>query len=278
MGAIDFDRLERLALEASSSFARAQPFPHIAIDDFLRHDVAEQVADEFDTVGEGWDHYVHYNEDKHALTRLDAMPPRTREVLDELLSDRFVEFVAKLSGLDRLVSDPQLDGAGLHRVKRGGFLNVHTDFLSHTRHHDWLRAVNLLLYFNRDWSDDWDGGLELWDADMQNCVTTLQPTFNRCVLFRTTATSYHGHPRPLSCPEGVERRAIALYYFRVEDEVQPLSSTHYRPVPSDPLHRKVLIAADRSVVRAYSFIRRHTGLSDDAVSRTLDKLFRRDRR
>ena len=47
----------------------------------------------------------------------------------------------------------------------GGFLNVHTDFLSHTRRHDWSRQINLLLYFNEGWQSSWNGNLELWDAD-----------------------------------------------------------------------------------------------------------------
>jgi hypothetical protein len=32
-------------------------------------------------------------------------------------------------------------------------------------------------------------------------------------LFETNDISYHGHPDPLQCPEGVFRKSIALYYY-----------------------------------------------------------------
>jgi len=32
-------------------------------------------------------------------------------------------------------------------------------------------------------------------------------------IFTTTDTSFHGHPEPLTCPEGRTRKSIALYYY-----------------------------------------------------------------
>jgi hypothetical protein len=32
-------------------------------------------------------------------------------------------------------------------------------------------------------------------------------------IFTTTNSSFHGHPEPLLCPEGVSRKSIALYYY-----------------------------------------------------------------
>ena len=33
------------------------------------------------------------------------------------------------------------------------------------------------------------------------------------VIFNTTDFSYHGHPEPLKCPDGVMRNSLALYYY-----------------------------------------------------------------
>ena len=44
-----------------------------------------------------------------------------------------------------VIADPDLDGAGLHQIVRGGFLNVHTDFQSHVVNSDWSRQINLLI-------------------------------------------------------------------------------------------------------------------------------------
>ncbi|MCH2173104.1 2OG-Fe(II) oxygenase [Myxococcota bacterium] len=269
---LNYRELDTLANRHRDDFSQALPFPHVVLDDFLPGEFAREVAREFDQASDGWDHYRHYNEDKTALTHLDGMPPRTRALVDALISRPFVEFVQRLTGLDELLADPELDGAGLHKVPRGGFLNVHADFLSHTQHHDWSRQINLLLYFNEDWQPKWNGDLEFWDSTLEHCVTKIPPLFNRCVLFHTTAHSFHGHPAPLACPESVERKSIALYYFRQEASAQPLTSTDYRSLPGSSLRERLLVAADRTALRLYSFIRRHTKLSDGIISRFLKRL------
>jgi len=157
---LNYRELDGLADRRRDEFNNALPFPHIVIDDFLPPAFALEVAREFASNRDGWDHYRHYNEDKTALTHLDGMPPRTRQLVDALISRAFVDFVQRITGLGDLLADPELDGAGLHKVPRGGFLNVHTDFLSHTEHHDWSRQINLLLYFNENWQPEWNGDLE----------------------------------------------------------------------------------------------------------------------
>jgi len=64
----------------------------------------------------------------------------------------------------------------------------------------------------------------------------VAPLFNRCVVFNTDATSYHGHPDPLTTPEGVYRRSIALYYYTASKEIYnevPNKSTIYYARPGD---------------------------------------------
>jgi Rps23 Pro-64 3,4-dihydroxylase Tpa1-like proline 4-hydroxylase len=272
MPSVDFERLERIAEERHPEFAAAAPYPHVVIDDFLPAATAEAVREEFDRTGDGWKHYNHYNERKLALTDVSLMLPHTRALFDALQSDRFVRIVERLTGIEGLLADPDLDGAGLHRCYSGGFLNLHTDFLSHTKNRHWSRQLNLLLYLNRDWPEAWNGSLELWDAELKSCVRKVAPVFNRCMIFHTCEGSYHGHPAPLACPEGESRRSIALYYFRDEGETRQLQSTYYRARPDDPFHKKLLVAADRTLLRAYSVLKRYTPLSDRVVSRILRRL------
>ncbi len=272
MTGLDFERLERLARERKADFAAAEPFPHVVLDEFLPKSVAEDVASEFESTEEGWKHYTHYNERKLALTNVAEMRPKTRALFDELQSQRFVDAIEQLTGIDALLSDPDLDGAGLHLSRRGGFLNLHVDFLSHTKNRSWSRQINLLLYLNRDWKPEWNGALELWDSNMTRCVQKIEPSFNRCVIFHTRPGSYHGHPTPMTCPEDVSRKSIALYYFRDEKKSLHLESTHYRAKPDDPLHRKLLVVADRTFLRAYSVLKRYTPIDDRWVSKILRRL------
>lgn len=271
MQAIDFERLELLAGRERRAFAEAEPFPHAVFDDFLPVETARAVHAEFERSKDGWKHYKHYNERKFALTDVEQMLPASRALFAALQSERFVRFVESLTGIGDLVSDPELDGAGMHRSSRGGFLNLHVDFLSHTRNRNWSRQVNLLLYLNPDWKEEWGGELELWDEEFTGCKRSVAPVFNRCVIFHTCAHSYHGHPKPLACPEGVWRNSIALYYFRDEGRTLRLSSTDYRGQPGDPLHKRALIRVDRGLLHLYSFLKRYTPIDDRIISRILKR-------
>ena len=71
---------------------------------------------------------------------------------------------------------------------------------------------------------------------MTQKVKSVAPISNRCVIFNTDADSYHGHPDPLTTPDGVLRRSVALYYYTasraIYDEV-PNRSTMYAARPQD---------------------------------------------
>lgn len=271
MQAIDFERLEETAARERDAFAQADPFPHVVLDEFLPVETARSVHAEFERSEAGWKHYKHYNERKYALTDVAQMQPATRGLFEALQSERFVRSIETLTGIQDLRSDPDLDGAGMHRSSRGGFLNLHVDFLSHTKHRHWSRQVNLLLYLNPAWQDAWGGELELWDGELTRCARKVAPLFNRCVIFHTCAGSFHGHPTPLACPEGITRKSIALYYFREESQPLQLSSTDYHGRPGDPLVKRALIRADRGLLHLYSFLKRYTPIDDRLVSRILKR-------
>lgn len=268
---LDSQRLATIAEKGAADFAVAHPFPHVVIDDFLPEDVADAVAAEYALVEERWKHYNHVNEKKRAITDLDEMSPRARALFEDFNSQAFVEFMARLTGIADLVADPDLEGAGMHMSRRGGYLNVHADFLTHTRRRNWSRQLNLLVYLNRDWQEEWSGNLELWNEDMTECVVQTAPVFNRAVVFHTLPHSFHGHPHPLTCPDHVARKSLAVYYYRDEGVPGRLSSTDYRPVPSDSRWRRMLIAADRKAVALYTFAKGRIPISDKMLSRILKR-------
>jgi Rps23 Pro-64 3,4-dihydroxylase Tpa1-like proline 4-hydroxylase len=136
----------------------------------------------------------------------------TRNLLAQFNSSAFIDFLQELTGIGGLVPDPHLYGGGLHQIVRGGHLNVHVDFNRHPVT-DLERRLNLLLYLNRDWQDEYGGALELWNRDMSRSEARILPYFNRCVVFSTTDHSFHGHPDPLACPEDRTRKSLALYYY-----------------------------------------------------------------
>ncbi len=269
MTVLDPDRFKEVALQRRAAFATAEPFPHVVLDDFLPVATANKVLAEFINTKDGWNHYHHYNERKLGLTNVGLMGPTTRDLFEVLQSRRFIDAIETLTGIRHLIADPALDGGGLHQTMPGGFLNIHTDFLVHNRHRHWSRQVNLLIYLNKGWQAEWNGNLDIWDAQMTRCVNSVLPAFNRCVIFHTQRGSFHGHPHKLACPPGESRKSIILYYYRDEDKVRRLEPTLYMPMPDDPVLKKIMVWADGKVIRAYSFLKRYFGLTDRIADRFL---------
>jgi hypothetical protein len=264
---LDFEHLEKNLDRLRADYQSAAPYPHIVIDDFLDPEAAKAAIAEFPPVDPDWNNYLHVNERKFSNTDPSTWGPTLQRILEELNSPRFVHFVEELLGQGELMADPSLEGGGLHQSSRGGFLNVHADFTVHPHHRDWQRRANLLLYLNEDWQPEYGGDLELWSPDMKRCVKKVSPVANRALIFTTDPTSFHGHPEPMLCPEGVARRSLALYYFSVESN--PLvRSTEYRSRPGDGT-RAILIFADTRMLRAYDWAKRRLGLSDQFASKLL---------
>jgi Rps23 Pro-64 3,4-dihydroxylase Tpa1-like proline 4-hydroxylase len=128
-----------------------------------------------------------------------------------------LKYLEELTGISNLVGDELLMGGGLHKITSGGKLAVHKDYNVHPIK-KMYRRLNLLIYLNRDWKKEWGGNLELWDKDYTRPQVSVEPLFNRAVIFTISENSLHGHPTPLNTPENVSRNSIALYYFT---EVNP---------------------------------------------------------
>ena len=51
---------------------------------------------------------------------------------------------------------------------------------------------------------------------MSACEQRVLPSCNRLVVFNTDRSCFHGHPHPLTCPDGTTRKSLALYYYARE--------------------------------------------------------------
>jgi len=271
MPALDLDRMRAIARLHREEFARADPFPHLVIDDLVAPEAAAAILREFATTEGDWIFYHHVNEWKRGFNDVARMGPVTGQVVQELNAPAFVDALAALTGMPRLVADPTLEGGGLGEVEPDGYVNVHADFLSHSRERTWTRRLNLIVFLNEDWSEADGGVLELWDADVQRPVRRILPIFNRCVIFATTSTAFHGVPH-VRCPAGRSRKSLALYYFEDEGLPRPIRSTHYVPRPEDRPTTRLLIHLDRLLLHAYALLKRHTPFGDRLISRILRKL------
>jgi 2OG-Fe(II) oxygenase superfamily len=270
---LDLSALEAQLPDLRQRYMSAKPFPHIVLDDFLHPKVAQRATEEFPEVDpEVWINWVHVNEHKYGNRDPQTWSGSLRSIAAELNSPRFVDVLERLTGIDDLLVDETMEGGGLHQSLPGGFLNIHADFTVHPHHRQWRRRVNLLLYLNSEWPEEYGGGLEFWSTDMKRCERTIAPVGNRVVIFNTDADAFHGHPEPLRCPDGKSRQSLALYYFTLEKD-PPVRSTEYRARPGDGL-RALPIYLDKQALRAYDRVKRWFGLSDQAASGFLRRIGR----
>lgn len=206
-----------LAYRHKDTYNNAEPFPHVVIDNFLPERVANRVLAEFpNPQSPVWSARdpIHQPQklDMGSAERLVIAPPYIQSILFLFNAYAMIEFLEALTDIAGLIPDPHLTGGGMHQTLSGGSLAIHADF-NYVKKLKLYRRINVLLYLNKSWKDEYGGHLELWNPNMTHCVTKILPIFNRCAIFNTSQSSYHGHPEPLNIPKHMTRKSLALYYY-----------------------------------------------------------------
>lgn len=225
-----YDELEAIARKHAEEYQSANPFPSISFNDFFDPKYLDTILEEFpDLSQKDSKKYQNKREIKLQGKGERYFGPETKKFMHFMNSEPFLNFLQILTGIEEpLIGDPYFLGGGQHETKRGGFLKIHADF----NKHNILgldRRINVLVYLNKDWKDEYGGHFELWDRDMENCVKKVKPSFNSLAIFSTTDFSYHGLPDPLNCPEELSRKSLALYYYsngRPKEEIIEGNESH----------------------------------------------------
>ena len=206
--------LESFGVQKNSVYIHSKPFPHIVIEDLFDENLLNRILGEFpENIQQIGDNFDNKAERKLSLNDTNKFSNVTNDFINFLNSKIFINFLQNITDVDeKLRPDPYLIGGGLHELREEGYLNIHADFNMHpTMKLD--RRLNLLIYLNKDWKNDFGGSLELWDKDMKKCERKITPTFNKTVIFSTTDNSYHGNPEKINHPNKISRKSIAMYYY-----------------------------------------------------------------
>ena len=225
----------KVAAEIGRGFAdryrSGKPYHYIGIDNFLPLEVADRVRQEALAQGVKAAENASEQEKLKASYNPDSLPHYSRLVFNALNSQAFLKFLEEMTGIKELIPDPYYTGGGIHRTNNGGYLGIHADFNYHKRM-NLERRLNVLIYLNPDWKEEYGGSFEIWTDDMTEKVASFPPIMNRMCCFSTSSTSMHGNPEPINHPEGEPRLSIALYYYTATwDESRVAHSTLFRARP-----------------------------------------------
>ena len=234
MNLFNYKSLYETAITQKPFYQSNTPFPHIVLDGLLDEVILSEALSKFPSpFAINWYRYANALEKKLAYDNLDQIPNIFREILLEFTSGQFIKFLEFLTGIEGLICDPHFRGGGLHQIERGGKLDIHADFNWHEKL-KLIRRVNVLIYLNKNWFTEYGGNLELWDSKMKECRASIEPVFNRMVIFNTDDSSFHGHPDILQCPPEMTRKSLAIYYY-TSGKATEKHSTVYVARPGDDL-------------------------------------------
>lgn len=230
-------------------FASAKPFPFVKIEDFLEPSIAQQIAASYPSFEEALDQGVTFktvNERKKVqITKADLFPAPVARLNDALASPQFLSDLSYITAMPNLLADEELVGGGMHITGPGGRLDVHLDF-NYMEERKLHRRLNLLLYLNPMWNDQWGGDIQLWDKDVKHCEASFKPAFNRCVIFETNEISYHGVV-PVSPSAPMPRQSFATYYYTREAPAHwtgVAHSTIFKARPEEQTKAFILMPAE----------------------------------
>jgi hypothetical protein len=244
-----------------TEFLAAKPFPHVKIDNFLTPGAATEIAasyPSFDSALELGRTFTTVNQRKKVQLTNSALFPRPVAQLNELLaSPQFLDDLSLITGIPNILADENLVGGGIHMTGPGGRLDVHVDF-NFMEEKQLHRRLNLLLYLNSPWEENWGGQFQLWDKDVKRCEATFAPIFNRCVIFETSEISYHGVV-PVSSAAPTPRKSFAAYYYTREAPSDWNGLNHgtvFKARPEEKVRGTLLMPAEAAKTQINAGIRR----------------------
>ena len=213
-----------------ASWESAKPFKHIILEDAFDPELLERVCRDIPRI----DDETWVRESDERIKQFNHRSPVSlgkgaSELVTLLHSAAFLYFLSEVTGIWELLPDPYLQGASYHVVPRGGFFQVHVDRnIAYST--GLVRRLALMLYLNKGWKTEYGGQFELWNETGTERMKSVEPVFNRCLIFEVTDTSYHGLPNPVACPPGQARNSFAVYYHTVakpgDTEIKAHSSVY----------------------------------------------------
>lgn len=212
---INFEYLEKNLENLRTQYLTAQPFPYLIIDNFCDDEkLSKAYANVPELSNKSRDYGFAGN--KFEKSNYKEICPEFLELYNDLASERFNLILSFITAKKTFV-DPKNFGGGLHQGKKNSFLDMHLDFNYHPLHKNWYRELNLLLYLNKDWKEEYKGHLKIKDL-RTNDEAELAVPFNRMIIQQCAPYSLHGYDMT-NFPDGRYRTSIATYAYQIHERL-----------------------------------------------------------
>lgn len=199
-----------------TSYASARPFPHVVIDNLFPNELLEPLLTEIGGMERSKWKKIEADARERTVRMRSAteLGPAGTHLLSIAHSAEFLYLLSEITGIWQLIPDPYLQGAGYAIMRRGDYFHVHAD-RSIAYDTGLTRRLAMIVFLNKAWQPEYEGKLELWNDDATKCEATVEPLFNRTVIFEVKHPNYHGVPVPLACPPDRTRQSFLLYFHTV---------------------------------------------------------------
>ena len=96
--------------------------------------------------------------------------PKTKAFVHFLHSEPFLQFLQNISLIDEtLLPDSYLEGGSFFKIKLGSYVKIHAELNKH-RFYKLGRRLNVVIYLNQNWKEEYGDHHELWNKDVSQCL------------------------------------------------------------------------------------------------------------
>jgi Rps23 Pro-64 3,4-dihydroxylase Tpa1-like proline 4-hydroxylase len=234
----------------SASYHGATPFPHLVLDNMFSDRYLEPLLEEIaEMQNEQWVNVDRDPRERTVRMRSAAeLGSAGSNLLNIVHTAAFLQLLAQISGVGQLLPDPYLQGGGFAVMKRGDYFDVHAD-RNVAYETGLIRRLAMIIFLNKSWKTEYNGQLELWTPDGKRREVSIDPLYNRTVLFEVAFPNYHGVPAPLACPSDILRQSFIVYYHTASVGAQPASIRKPHTTIFAPRFHETHSSKIRSVIR-----------------------------
>jgi len=226
----------------STDYQSVKPFPYMKQDNFLNEKSAYLLQKEILNIPDcDWDRYNNPFEQKYTLRDKYNFPPNLKLLFEELQSINFVNELSNMCGY-KLILDNTRNFWGVHKYDSGDKLDIHTDAGLHPVN-NLKKQITLGIYLSNNWKKEYGCELEIWEGNKNSIskkIDSIEPYFNRLIIFTCNDYSWHGNPNPVKNLIRDSKRIFVTISYLSEnftDENKKVKA-YFVSRPEDPIDKE----------------------------------------